>query len=106
MDVLHVGQMFFLVSPKALFLGPTLFLIFINDIDLAFDVTGSFLLKFADDTKLGMVVESEEQRDLLQTGIANLEHWSLEWQRMFNASHASPGGQDCCVFPVISWDAR
>ena len=69
-------------------IGPTLFLIFINDIDLAFDVTGSFLLKFADDTKLGMVVESEEQRDLLQTGIANLEHWSLEWQMMFNASHA------------------
>ena len=77
MDVLHVGQMFFLVSPKALFLGPTLFLIFINDIDSAFDVTGSFLLKFVN-TKLGMVVESEEQRDLLQAGIANLEHWSLE----------------------------
>ena len=71
--------------PQGSVLGPTLFLIFINDIDLAFEVTGSFLLKFADDTKLGMVVESEEQRDLLQAGIANLEHWSLEWQMMFNA---------------------
>ena len=40
-------------------LGPTLFLIFINDIDRAVDVTSSLLLKFADDTK---VAESEEQR--------------------------------------------
>ena len=39
-----------------------LFVIFINDIDLAMEVTGSFLFKFADDTKVGMVVETEEQR--------------------------------------------
>ena len=35
---------------------------FINDVDMATDVTGSFLFKFADDTKVGMVVETEEQR--------------------------------------------
>ena len=57
-----------------------------NDIDLAIDVTDSFLFKFADDTKVGMVVETEEQRDELQAAITNLEQWSLEWQMMFNTS--------------------
>ena len=67
-------------------LGPTLFIIFIDDIDLAIDVTGSFLFKFADDTKVGMVVETEDQRDELQSAIASLEQWSQEWQMMFNSS--------------------
>ena len=58
----------------------------INDIYQAVDVAGSFLLKFADDTKVGMVVESEEQRDALQEGIACLETWSREWQMLFNTS--------------------
>ena len=52
-------------------LGPTLFLCFINDLDLAVDMTmaggggqrSSILKKFADDTKLGAVVESAEDRD-------------------------------------------
>ena len=65
-------------------LGPTLFILFINDIDLAIDVTGSFLFKFADDTIVGMVVETKEQMDELQAAITNLEQWSLEWQMMFN----------------------
>ena len=44
------------------------------------------MFKFADDTKVGKVVETEDQRDELQAAIANLELWSEEWQMMFNAS--------------------
>ena len=71
--------------PQGSVLGPTLFLIFINDIDRAVDVTSSVLLKFADDTKVAKVVESEEQREEMQATINRLVQWSAEWQMLFNA---------------------
>ena len=71
--------------PQGSVLGPTLFLIFINDIDTAVEVTSSVLLKFADDTKVGRVVESEEQRQELQSTINRLVEWSEEWQMLFNS---------------------
>ena len=71
--------------PQGSVLGPTLFVIFINDIDCAVDVTGSVLLKFADDTKWAMVVDTEEQSQAFQEGIHRLEEWSREWQMLFNS---------------------
>ena len=71
--------------PQGSVLGPTLFVIFINDIDCAVDVTGSLLLKFADDTKWAMVVDTEEQCKVFQEGIHRLENWSREWQMLFNS---------------------
>ena len=70
--------------PQGSVLGPTLFLIFINDIDSAVNVTGSVLEKFADDTKWAMVVECEEDRVIFQQGLDRLMEWSLEWQMLFN----------------------
>lgn len=71
--------------PQGSVLGPTLFVIFINDIDCAMDVTGSHLFKFADDTKWAMGVDTEEQSRAFQEGIQRLESWSREWQMLFNS---------------------
>ena len=65
-------------------IGPTLFLIYINDIDSAVNVTGSVLAKFADDTKWAMVVENDDDRKVFQQGLDNLKAWSEEWQMLFN----------------------
>ena len=49
------------------------------------DVTSTVLLKFADNTKVARVVESEEQREELQSAINKLVEWSEKWQMTFNA---------------------
>ena len=60
-----------------------MFLIFINDIDLAVDALG-FIIKFADDSKAGRVVDSQADRDAFQEMLEKLETWSQEWQLLFN----------------------
>ena len=71
--------------PQGSVLGPTLFLIFINDIDTATETTGALIKKFADDTKCYMVVETEEDRAKFQSMLNNLAEWSTDWQMLFNA---------------------
>ena len=63
-----------------------MFIIFINDIDNAITTVNSIISKFADDTKVGRIVESEEDRAALQNDINNLMNWSDKWQMQFNAS--------------------
>ena len=70
--------------PQGSVLGPTLFLVFIIEIDRAVAVTSSVLLKFTNDTKVGRVVENEVLREELQSTIDMLVDWSTEWQMMFN----------------------
>ena len=65
-------------------MGPALFLIFINDIDTAVDLTSSLLSKFADDNKWERIVESEEDRSKFQEGVDGLARWSQDWQLLFN----------------------
>lgn len=69
--------------PQGSVLGPVLFLIFINDID---EKLLSWILTFADDTKLSGTVRDERQRESLQKDLTTLENWSKTWQMEFNTA--------------------
>jgi len=69
--------------PQGSVLGPLLFLIFINDLDLGLLNT---ILKFADDTKIFGKVISPVDRLQLQTDLDTLSKWAELWQMKFNVS--------------------
>ena len=69
--------------PQGSVLGPLLFLIYINDIDESANLV-KFFSKFADDTKIGHPVQTEKDRDLLQSQLDSLCNWANEWGMEFN----------------------
>jgi ribonuclease P/MRP protein subunit RPP40 len=69
--------------PQGSVLGPLLFVIYINDLDK--DIL-SKLGKFADDTKLGNRVDTQNYIDNIQTDINKLVEWAATWQMSFNVS--------------------
>jgi hypothetical protein len=72
--------------PQGSVLGPILFIIFINDIDLNLSCN---IIKFADDTKIYMQLKDEESHLQLQEDLQKLCTWSTEWQMLFNNSKCS-----------------
>ena len=67
--------------PQGSVLGPLLFLIFINDLD---EGVISSICKFADDTKCGGAVNSDEEVETLRNDLRKLCEWADTWQMKFN----------------------
>ena len=63
-------------------LGGTLFNIFIDDIDM--QVLWAIIKKFADDTKIARIVQSEEDARKLQEDIDRMYLWAQKWEMAFN----------------------
>jgi hypothetical protein len=68
--------------PQGSVIGPTLFLVFIND--LQFECKNSSMLLFADDTKLYREVNNLTDWRLLTEDLNRVFEWSLKWQLHFN----------------------
>jgi hypothetical protein len=68
-------------------LGPSLFSVFINDLDLA-ALLVTLLKKFADDTKLGQILRDHQDTVNLQATLDSLMDWAAKWGMAFNTKSA------------------
>ena len=69
--------------PQGSVLGPLAFVVFINDLDDETDKI-SICSKFADDTKCGQVIKSDNDVVILQECLDNLVNWADKWGMQFN----------------------
>ncbi len=69
--------------PQGSVLGPLLFVIFINDIDEAVTLV-DIIKKFADDTKIGQRIVTEQDKKDMQQALDNLSRWAEKWGMEFN----------------------
>jgi hypothetical protein len=71
--------------PQGSLLGPVLFSIYINDIDLIIELL-TLLIKFADDTKVANIIRSAEDARRLQDCLDALMVWAAKWGMAFNTA--------------------
>ncbi len=69
--------------PQGSVLEPVLFMIYINDIDIGLN---SFISKFADDTKIGNSIITDQDRISLQEDLRKISEWSQRWEMPFNVN--------------------
>ena len=72
--------------PQGSVLGPTSFVVFIDDLDKVVDLVNGFVYKFDDDTKYGKTVVDEADREQMQQCIDKLLEWADNWQMEFNST--------------------
>jgi ribonucleases P/MRP protein subunit RPP40 len=70
---------------KGSVLGPLLFIIFINDLDMSVSEP-ELLFKFVDNTKVARVINRDQDRQGLQHAMDRLIDWSERWGMLFNVS--------------------
>ena len=69
--------------PQGSVLGPLLFLVLISDIDS--NIMSSFLSSFADDTRIGHAVSSDNDRSALQADLQRVYEWANTNNMQFNS---------------------
>jgi len=67
--------------PQGSILGPLLFVIYVNDIDININ---NVILKFVDDTKIFAAVADSNDVELLRSDLRRLYEWSYDWLMFFN----------------------
>ena len=67
--------------PQGSVLGPTLFVIFLNDMP---DIVRSVRLLFADDAKIFRSIKTSSDNNILQEDLNAVIYWSTRWQLPFN----------------------
>ena len=72
--------------PQGSVLGPLLFIIYINDLDVGIS---SDVSKFVDDIKIGRVIRTEQDASDLQGDLERLYDWTRKWQMEFNFGNCS-----------------
>ena len=71
--------------PQGSVLGPILFLIFINYLEMEVKRLG-IVRKFADDTKLGHRASTDKERSEMQEALDALVAWAEKWGMEFNVA--------------------
>ena len=67
--------------PQGSVIGPLLFVIFINDLP---DIVESTVYLFADDTKIFNLINTREDKEILQRDLDRLTQWSNTWLLRFH----------------------